>query len=620
MAKDIFISYSTKDEAHVQTLRSVLDANSISYWIAPRDIPGGSNYAREIPSAIRNCTVFLLVLSQNAESSIWVSRELDLAVNSRKVILPLMVEDFAVGDEFNFLLTGCQRYEAFRRKSEVLETMIARIRSILCVEGNPSAPTAPTVSTAPTASTASTSPIASQPALVRFDGIYHSDAFTSDLCYFLRFFPDGTVLYTRHKKVSPVSGTTNMSTWFNKNFPIQISCNIFSNPIQLPFPCEKYPHMQMHATVKSPKQIELSISWTKGKNERPITMTFVPVKFSEKQGNVPRKAIYDTIFWPFSDLPKPQPAPSKPTPAPKSTTPVISAPPAKTQKVENAPQKTVTASPMPEKNVHKLPFAPTPAEIWSRKKHELIRTDGIYQSQLKNGAYRYLRFSPLNYKQVFHVYSPCLPCEVMRWFNFAGVQEGVCAYSRTDVHLNIASSMIFMGSVEQNKLSLRSYFADSNEEDEYLFTFIPFPESSRQPDNILGFGDDPMYRFKLLFAGNPQPRYDGYYCSDEPGEGKTYLRFYPTGEVYETFHVGPAQGAMPKLKAASRNGGIRFQTKYSLNRSIINFSFQHPMYKSIIRYRGKITEDRLLMEVHYSTFNSTVAQTYTFHKVSSEFF
>ena len=615
MAKDIFISYSTKDEAHVQALRSVLDANSISYWIAPRDIPGGSNYAREIPSAIRNCTVFLLVLSQNAESSIWVSRELDLAVNSRKVILPLMVEDFAVGDEFNFLLTGCQRYEAFRRKSEVLETMIARIRSILCVEGNPSAPTAPTVSTAPTASTASTSPIASQPALVRFDGIYHSDAFTSDLCYFLRFFPDGTVLYTRHKKVSPVSGTTNMSTWFNKNFPIQISCNIFSNPIQLPFPCEKYPHMQMHATVKSPKQIELSISWTKGKNERPITMTFMPVKFSEKQGNVPRKAIYDTIFWPISDLPKPQPAP-----APKPAAPVVSAPPKKTQKVENAPQKTVTASAVPEKNVHKLPFVPTPAEIWSRKKHELIRTDGIYQSQLKNGAYRYLRFNPLNHKQVCQIYSPCMPCVVMRWFNFHGSQQGVCSYSKTDIHLNIDSSMIFMGRVGQNTLSLRSYFSGSNEEDEYTFTFIPFPETSYQPNDILGFADDPLYRLKKLFAGNPQVRYDGYYCSDEPEEGKTYLRFYPTGEVYETFCVGPAKDALPQLKIASKNGGSRFKAEYTLNHGVINFSIFYPNPKATIRYHGRIVDDKLLMEVYYSAFDRTIAQTYTFHKVNSQFF
>lgn len=466
MAHDVFISYSTKDEIHVQTLRSVLDANKISYWIAPRDIPGGSNYAKEIPSAIRSCSVFLLVLSQNAEASIWVSRELDLAVNSRKVILPLMVEDFSVGDEFNFLLTGCQRYEVFRRKSEVLETMVKRIQSVLGIDVKKPASEKPAPKQTPT-----------MPA-------------------------------SKPKAAAPNS---------------------------------------------------------KSGQKKPSS----------------------------ASAPKPAPQKAPPAPAP---------------------------NPAGKKIVEKLPFTPTPSDVWNKPKHEFIRTDGIYQSQLKNGAYRYLRFSPLNYSRVFHIYSPCLPCEVMRWFYFTGVQEGVCTYSKTDVHLRIASSMIFMGSVGKNTLSLRSYFADNNTEDEYTFTFIPFPESSRLPDGILGFADDPVHRFKLLFAGNPQPRYDGYYCSDETGEGKTYLRFYPTGEVYETFHVGAAREALPKLKIANRNGGIRFHAKYSLNRSIIRFAIEHPVYKTKIRYHGKITEDGLLMETHYSTFDRTVVQKYTFHKVNNEFF
>lgn len=129
--KEVFISYSTIDSASAETVRNVLEKNGLSCWMAPRDIPGGSNYTKEIPIAIRNCKVFVLILSENAQSSHWVLKELDSAVNSGKVILPFMLEDCILNDEFNFLLTGAQRYSAYQKKAEAMETLIGRIRGIL---------------------------------------------------------------------------------------------------------------------------------------------------------------------------------------------------------------------------------------------------------------------------------------------------------------------------------------------------------------------------------------------------------------------------------------------------------------------------------------------------------
>ena len=134
MGHQVFISYSTKDTTQAEWVRKILENNGITCWIAPRNIPGGSNYAREIPPAIRECQVFVLMLSRNSESSIWVSKELDLAVNCRKVIIPMMLEDFIIGDEFNFLLTGAQRYAAYERKSEVMELLVKRVRSIAMLD------------------------------------------------------------------------------------------------------------------------------------------------------------------------------------------------------------------------------------------------------------------------------------------------------------------------------------------------------------------------------------------------------------------------------------------------------------------------------------------------------
>lgn len=157
---DVFISYSTKDMSQAETVRDVLEKNGIPCWMAPRDIPGGSNYAREIPQAIRSCQVFVLILSENAQSSNWVVKELDNAVNCGKIILPLMLEDCPLNDEFNFLLTGAQRYAAYQKSAEVLGNLVDRIKAITgtgtgekaeTAQEAPAAPKAPAAAAAPEA-------------------------------------------------------------------------------------------------------------------------------------------------------------------------------------------------------------------------------------------------------------------------------------------------------------------------------------------------------------------------------------------------------------------------------------------------------------------------------------
>ena len=149
--KEVFISYSSIDQVSAETVRNILEKNGLSCWMAPRDIPGGSNYTKEIPGAIRGCKAFVLILSKNAQNSHWVLKELDSAVNCGKVILPFMVEDCVLNDEFNFLLTGAQRYAAYQKKAEALEILIGRIRNILETSGG-SQPeiTAPSQKSTPT--------------------------------------------------------------------------------------------------------------------------------------------------------------------------------------------------------------------------------------------------------------------------------------------------------------------------------------------------------------------------------------------------------------------------------------------------------------------------------------
>lgn len=133
MKESVFISYSSKDSKIVDELVAMLQEAGISYWKAPEMIPAGSNYAREIPRAIAECQVFLLVISPYSQESIWVEKEIDCAINDRKTIVPLKLTEDDLSDMFRFYLNNVQTIsyaenpqQALKMTRERLNTLLAR--------------------------------------------------------------------------------------------------------------------------------------------------------------------------------------------------------------------------------------------------------------------------------------------------------------------------------------------------------------------------------------------------------------------------------------------------------------------------------------------------------------
>lgn len=128
---DVFISYSSREYEDAFAINSILLKNGISTWMAPDSIPAGSNYTKEIPNAIRNCKVFLLILSKSAQQSVWVSAELENAFKNEKFILPFVLDNCPLNDEFDFLLSRSQRISAYETKAEALNKLVNRIKAML---------------------------------------------------------------------------------------------------------------------------------------------------------------------------------------------------------------------------------------------------------------------------------------------------------------------------------------------------------------------------------------------------------------------------------------------------------------------------------------------------------
>lgn len=151
---DVFISYKTEDFRQADWVREVLEHNGIRCWMAPASIPGGSSYAAEIPAAIRECRFFVLILSEQAQLSKWVPRELDQAINEGKIILPFMLENCALRDDFNFYLSNVQRYAAYENKAAAVEKMVREIQALQQAANplpEPSEPTEPATPQQPAA-------------------------------------------------------------------------------------------------------------------------------------------------------------------------------------------------------------------------------------------------------------------------------------------------------------------------------------------------------------------------------------------------------------------------------------------------------------------------------------
>lgn len=103
-----FISYSTKNQASADAMRDLLKSKGIETWMAPGDIPVGSKYAQVISKAVKDCACFILLLTNAAQNSVWVAKETERAVNYRKPILPLQLEEITLNDDFEMYISTDQ--------------------------------------------------------------------------------------------------------------------------------------------------------------------------------------------------------------------------------------------------------------------------------------------------------------------------------------------------------------------------------------------------------------------------------------------------------------------------------------------------------------------------------
>jgi hypothetical protein len=93
---EIFISHSSKNASFVNRLKAVLTAHGLKSFMSKTSIRGAQEWHDEIGTALKRCDWFLLVLSPQTVSSVWVKHELMYALREyryRGRIVPVLYRD-----------------------------------------------------------------------------------------------------------------------------------------------------------------------------------------------------------------------------------------------------------------------------------------------------------------------------------------------------------------------------------------------------------------------------------------------------------------------------------------------------------------------------------------------
>lgn len=109
MAKyDFFISYSSKDKDIAFRIVNAIESAGYTCWIAPRNIPYGTPYARAIMEGIDECDKFIVLITKSSIQSNDVLNEVDNAHSVKKTIIPVRLTDTLLSRELNYYLSRTQ--------------------------------------------------------------------------------------------------------------------------------------------------------------------------------------------------------------------------------------------------------------------------------------------------------------------------------------------------------------------------------------------------------------------------------------------------------------------------------------------------------------------------------
>ena len=126
MKADVFVSYSSQNRDEVVKIVNILREAGVSVWMDEGGIEAAALWSESIVQAINTCKVLVMMVSRHSTDSPNVVKEVMLASESDKVILPVYLEPSEIPARLKYQLTGIQHLEVYEYEFDVLKDELLR--------------------------------------------------------------------------------------------------------------------------------------------------------------------------------------------------------------------------------------------------------------------------------------------------------------------------------------------------------------------------------------------------------------------------------------------------------------------------------------------------------------
>ncbi|RED16900.1 TIR domain-containing protein [Parasphingopyxis lamellibrachiae] len=122
-----FISHHSSQEKTARHLKTVLERNGVTGWMAPDDIDPGVAFDQAIIEQVERSDLIVLLFCAKSDQSRHVKRELMMAENNKKLIYPVRLEDIDAKG-LAYWLNDYQWIDWIDRRDATIQKMIETVK------------------------------------------------------------------------------------------------------------------------------------------------------------------------------------------------------------------------------------------------------------------------------------------------------------------------------------------------------------------------------------------------------------------------------------------------------------------------------------------------------------
>jgi hypothetical protein len=112
MAGEVFISYRRADQAKARLLHALLKQRGVDAWYDAL-LGAGEDWRHHTAHALEKAPIFVLLFSKVASESDDISKELAAATFSKKMVIPVRIENIKPSGAFLYELASRNWFDAF---------------------------------------------------------------------------------------------------------------------------------------------------------------------------------------------------------------------------------------------------------------------------------------------------------------------------------------------------------------------------------------------------------------------------------------------------------------------------------------------------------------------------